>query len=50
MTIIVFLIDTSGSMNQRAHSGAKQTLLDITKETVERFIKVLFLIYLILDF
>nr|XP_027201646.1 integrator complex subunit 6-B-like [Dermatophagoides pteronyssinus] len=39
MTIIVFLIDTSGSMNQRAHSGAKQTLLDITKETVERFIK-----------
>ncbi|KAH7638775.1 integrator complex subunit 6-a-like protein [Dermatophagoides farinae] len=26
-------------MNQRAHSGAKQTLLDITKETVDRFIK-----------
>lgn len=40
MTIILFLIDTSGSMNQRTHYGARPTLLDVTKETVEKFIKV----------
>lgn len=40
MTIILFLIDTSGSMNQRTHFGARPTLLDVTKETVEKFIKM----------
>ena len=49
MTIILFLIDTSGSMNQRVHYGARPTLLDVTKETVEKFIKVC-LILMILAF
>lgn len=39
MTVIIFLVDTSGSMNQKTHNGAKSTLLDLAKETVEKFIK-----------
>ena len=39
MTIIVFLVDTSGSMNQRAFVNGKKTLLDISKEAVEVFVK-----------
>lgn len=42
MTIILFLIDTSGSMNQRTHFGARPTLLDVAKDTVEKFLKVIF--------
>lgn len=40
MTIIVFLIDTSASMNQRTYLGARTTLLDVAKGAVETFIKV----------
>lgn len=40
MTIILFLIDTSSSMNQRTYLGARPTLLDVAKDAVERFIKV----------
>lgn len=40
MTIILFLIDTSASMNQRTYLGARPTLLDVAKDAVERFIKV----------
>ncbi|KAF7997424.1 hypothetical protein HCN44_005995 [Aphidius gifuensis] len=40
MTIIVFLIDTSASMNQRAYSGGRPTLLDVAKSAVETFVKM----------
>jgi integrator complex subunit 6 len=40
MTIIVFLIDTSGSMNQKTFIGARPTLLDVAKGAVESFVKV----------
>ncbi|XP_042896207.1 integrator complex subunit 6 [Parasteatoda tepidariorum] len=40
MTIILFLIDTSASMNQRTYLGARPTLLDVAKDAVERFIKI----------
>lgn len=40
MTIIVFLIDTSASMNQRAYSSGRLTLLDAAKNAVEAFVKV----------
>jgi len=39
MTIIVFLVDTSASMNQRAYVNGRKTLLDISKEAVEVFVK-----------
>jgi len=38
MTIIVFLVDTSASMNQRTYMGT--TILDIAKGAVEHFMKV----------
>ena len=38
MTIILFLLDTSGSMNQRTYTGT--TLLDVAKGAVELFMKV----------
>ncbi|KAK3590010.1 hypothetical protein CHS0354_035043 [Potamilus streckersoni] len=38
MTIILFLIDTSASMNQRSYLGT--TLLDIAKASVENFMKI----------
>ena len=40
MTIIVFLIDTSASMNQKTFIGARPTLLDVAKGAVESFVKV----------
>lgn len=40
MTIIVFLLDTSASMNQRTFIGARPTMLDIAKGAVETFVKV----------
>nr|CAD7256823.1 unnamed protein product [Timema shepardi]CAD7569371.1 unnamed protein product [Timema californicum] len=40
MTIIVFLIDTSASMNQRAYLGGRPTLMDVAKGAVETFVKV----------
>ena len=40
MTIIVFLIDTSASMNQRVYLGSRPTLLDVAKSAVETFVKV----------
>ena len=39
MTIIVFRVDTSASMNQRAFVSGRKTLLDISKESVEHFVK-----------
>ncbi|XP_065334744.1 integrator complex subunit 6 [Cloeon dipterum] len=39
MTIIVFLIDTSASMNQRAFNGGRPTLIDVAKSAVETFVK-----------
>lgn len=39
MTIILFLIDTSASMNQRTFCGSKPTLLDVAKDAVEKFLK-----------
>ena len=39
MTIILFLIDTSSSMNQRTYLGARPTLLDVAKDAVEKFLK-----------
>eukprot|EP00088_Acartia_fossae_P009653 TRINITY_DN1470_c0_g1_i11.p1 TRINITY_DN1470_c0_g1~~TRINITY_DN1470_c0_g1_i11.p1 ORF type:complete len:1068 (-),score=228.93 TRINITY_DN1470_c0_g1_i11:1485-4688(-) len=39
MTIIVFLVDTSASMNQRAYVNGRKTLLDVAKEAVEVFVK-----------
>jgi len=38
MTIIVFLVDTSASMNQRTYIGT--TILDTAKGAVETFMKV----------
>lgn len=38
MTIIVFLVDTSASMNQRTYTGT--TLLDVAKGAVETFMKI----------
>ncbi|KAK8381703.1 hypothetical protein O3P69_015031 [Scylla paramamosain] len=40
MTIIVFLLDTSASMNQRTFIGARPTMLDIAKGAVETFVKL----------
>lgn len=40
MTIIVFLIDTSASMYQKAYLGGRPTLLDVAKGAVETFVKV----------
>ncbi|XP_076029735.1 integrator complex subunit 6 isoform X2 [Oratosquilla oratoria] len=40
MTIIVFLIDTSASMNQRLFIGARPTMLDLAKGAVESFVKL----------
>ncbi|KAM7301696.1 integrator complex subunit 6 isoform X2, partial [Ixodes scapularis] len=40
MTIIVFLVDTSASMNQRTYLGARLSVLDVAKDAVERFIKI----------
>jgi integrator complex subunit 6 len=40
MTIIVFLLDTSASMNQRVFLGGRPTLLDVAKSAVETFVKV----------
>ncbi len=40
MTILIFLIDTSASMNQRTYLGT--TLLDVAKSAVEMFMKVIF--------
>ncbi|UXI19949.1 hypothetical protein NH340_JMT05892 [Sarcoptes scabiei] len=41
MVIVLFLIDNSGSMNQRVFfSNKSSSFLDLAKETVERFIKV----------
>jgi hypothetical protein len=39
MTIILFLVDTSASMNQRTHLGT--TVIDVAKGAVEQFIKVI---------
>lgn len=39
MTIILFLIDTSSSMNQRTYLGSRPTLLDVAKDAVEKFLK-----------
>lgn len=40
MTIILFLIDTSASMGQRAHvNGVQKSYLDIAKGAVETFLK-----------
>lgn len=38
MTIILFLVDTSASMNQRTYLGT--SLIDISKASVESFMKV----------
>lgn len=38
MTIILFLIDTSSSMNQRTYIGT--SLIDVAKAAVETFMKV----------
>ena len=38
MTIIIFLVDTSASMNQRTYLGT--SLLDVAKGAVETFMKV----------
>jgi hypothetical protein len=40
MTIIVFLVDTSASMNQRAYLGGRPTMIDVAKGAVESFVKV----------
>ncbi|XP_057380778.1 integrator complex subunit 6-like [Daphnia carinata] len=40
MTIIVFLVDTSASMNQRAYLGGRPSLLDVAKGAVETFVKI----------
>ncbi|KAI1303158.1 Integrator complex subunit 6-A [Halotydeus destructor] len=40
MTIILFLVDTSASMNQRTYLGARPTLLDVAKDAVEKFLKL----------
>ena len=38
MTIILFLVDTSASMNQRTYLGT--ALIDVAKAAVETFMKV----------
>ena len=38
MTIILFLVDTSASMNQRTYLGT--TFIDVSKASVETFMKV----------
>ena len=38
MTIILFLVDTSASMNQRTYLGT--SLIDVAKASVETFMKV----------
>ena len=40
MTIIIFLVDTSASMNQRTYLGT--SLLDVAKGAIENFMKVSF--------
>lgn len=40
MTIIVFLVDTSASMQQRAFVSGRSTLLDVAKGAVEFFVKM----------
>lgn len=40
MTIIVFLVDTSASMQQKAFVSGKSTLLDVAKGAVEFFVKL----------
>lgn len=40
MPVLLFLVDTSASMNQRSHLGT--TYLDIAKGAVETFMKVLY--------
>lgn len=37
--LVVWVLDTSASMNQRAHGGL--TLLDCAKSAIEHFLKVL---------
>lgn len=38
MGIILFLVDTSGSMNQKTYLGA--SYLDVAKVAIEHFLKV----------
>lgn len=40
MTIIVFLVDTSASMQQKAFVSGRSTLLDVAKGAVEFFVKM----------
>ncbi len=40
MTIIVFLVDTSASMQQKAFVQGRSTLLDVAKGAVEFFVKM----------
>jgi len=40
MTIIVFLVDTSASMQQKAFGSGRSTLLDVAKGAVEFFVKM----------
>jgi len=40
MTIIVFLVDTSASMQQKAFVQGRSTLLDVAKGAVEFFVKI----------
>ena len=40
MTIIVFLVDTSASMQQRSWVSGRSTFLDIAKGAVEFFVKL----------
>ena len=39
MTIIVFLVDTSASMQQKAFVSGRSALLDVAKGAVEFFVK-----------
>jgi integrator complex subunit 6 len=41
MRVIVFIVDTSASMNQRAYLGGRRhSLLYVAKNAVETFVKV----------
>ena len=40
MTIIVFLVDTSASMQQKSWVSGRSTFLDIAKGAVEFFVKL----------
>ncbi|XP_040580954.1 integrator complex subunit 6-A [Lepeophtheirus salmonis] len=40
MTIIVFLVDTSASMEQKAYASGRCSLLDVAKGAVEFFVKM----------